>query len=121
MPTKATMTRIDGQERRQVFAHAVHDVVLVGNKEEADDEIGDDQRDERCCRQVALDAELDGRPHVRGMETKVQTSMKMPRRTLRRILPYPFSNGVDVAVEADDDEREDRKKNTRKGQASQAG
>ena len=110
-----------GQERRQVFAHAVHDVVLVGNKEEADDEIGDDQRDERCCRQVALDAELDGRRTRTGNGNEGTDQHEGCQEDVIRILPYPFSNGVDVAVEADDDEREDRKENTRKGQASQAG
>ena len=38
----------EGQKRRQIFAHPVHDVILISSKEKGNDEIYDDERNERC-------------------------------------------------------------------------
>lgn len=110
-----------GQEGRQVFAHAVHDVILVSDEEEADDEINDDQRDERCRRQVALNTELDGRRAGTGNGYEGTDQHECCQKDIIRILPYPSGNGMDVAVEADDDECKNRQENTGQRQTSQAG
>jgi hypothetical protein len=77
-----------GQERRQVFAHPVHDVVLISSKEEAE------MMKYTMTRGMnGADGILPWMPswmavaHVRGMETKVQTSISAASRILYVYFP----------------------------------
>ena len=110
-----------GQERRQILAHAVHDIILVRDKEEGNDKISDDQWNERRRRQIALDAELDSRRTSTGNRYERTDQHERCQKDIIRILPYPACNGMDVTIEPDDDECKNRQENARQCQSSQAG
>lgn len=109
------------QKRRQIAAHTVHDVILIFNKEEAYNEIYDDQRNERCSRHIALYAELDSRGARPGNGNEGAHKHQGRQQDIIRILADMIRNGMDIAVQPDDNQGEYRKEDTGKRQAGQAG
>ncbi len=110
----------EGQGRRQILAHAVHNVMRVGDEEIAEQEIDDNQGNHGRCRKIPLYAELDGRRRRprNGHEGTDQHQSRQENAV--RIFSDLVRNRMDVAVEADDDERKNRQENPRQGQAGQA-